>query len=450
VDRAFAAGLLEWDLLDERFAKALDHASRHGIELAFEVAPFPEADHPNAFLIQMRGDDGGELRVIAKSTGGGGVRVTAVQGHPVDISGGLYETVVEAPPGPVREIAGRFGLSLDAGAHGGGDPVALQLSRPQGLEAEERRWIASLPGVRRVWFADPVLLVQRGEPLFASSEQMLQLAADRGLSLGRVALAHEAQLLRISEAEALAEMGRRWDIMTASVRRGLEEGGLAMQILKPVAGRVLAAEEAKRVAVGGLHARAAARAMAVMHVSNSLGIVCAAPTGGSAGVLPGVLVTLAEERGLGDESAVLALFAASAVGLVIAERGTFAAEIAGCQVEIGAAGAMAAAAVVEAAGGDARQASQAAAIALQNTMGSVCDPVLGACEIPCHTRNAVAASSAFVCADLVLGGYHNPIPLDETIDASMAVGRSLPSELRCTALGGIAATPSAQALRSRW
>jgi L-serine dehydratase len=190
--------------------------------------------------------------------------------------------------------------------------------------------------------------------------------------------------------------------------------------------------------------------MAVMHVSNSLGIVCAAPTGGSAGVLPGALVTLAEERGLSDESALLALFAASAVGLVIAKRGTFAAEIAGCQVEIGAAGAMAAAAVVEVAGGDARQASQAAAIALQNTMGLVCDPVLGACEIPCHTRNGVAASSAFVCADLILGGYHNPIPLDETIDASMAVGRSLPSELRCTALGGIAATPSAKALSSRW
>jgi L-serine dehydratase len=110
---------------------------------------------------------------------------------------------------------------------------------------------------------------------------------------------------------------------------------------------------------------------------------------------------------------------------------------------------MAAAAVVEAAGGSAAQACDAAAIALQNTMGSVCDPVQGGCEIPCHTRNAVAASNAFVCADLILGGYLNPIPLDETIDASYAVGRSLPAELRCTARGGIAATPSARALGSR-
>ncbi len=131
------------------------------------------------------------------------------------------------------------------------------------------------------------------------------------------------------------------------------------------------------------------------------------------------------------------------MGAGIAARATFAAETAGCHVEIGAAGAMAAAAVVEVGGGTAIQAAAAAAIALQNTMGSVCDPVGGGCEIPCHTRNAVAAANAFLCADLAVGGYSNLIPLDETIDASFAVGRALPSELRCTALGGIAITPSA-------
>ena len=135
--------------------------------------------------------------------------------------------------------------------------------------------------------------------------------------------------------------------------------------------------------------------------------------------------------------------AAGGVGLLVAERATFAAEVAGCQVEIGAAGAMAAAAVVEAAGGAAGLAADAAAIAFQNTMGSVCDLVQGIVEIPCHTRNAVASSSAFVCADLVLGGYVNPIPLHETIDAVLAVGKMLPRELRCTALGGLAQTPSA-------
>jgi L-serine dehydratase len=222
-----------------------------------------------------------------------------------------------------------------------------------------------------------------------------------------------------------------------------------MKLLKPTAGRIFRAEADGRLAAGGLHARAAARAMAALHVSNSMGIVCAAPTGGSAGVIPGVLVTLEEEKGLAGEKAALALLAAGAVGLVVAARATFAAEVAGCQVEIGAAGAMAATAVVEAAGGSAARAADAAAISLQNTMGSVCDLVQGMCEIPCHTRNAVAASSAFVCADLVLGGYVNPVPLDETIDASFAAGQMLPAELRCTARGGLATTPSALALRRR-
>lgn len=171
--------------------------------------------------------------------------------------------------------------------------------------------------------------------------------------------------------------------------------------------------------------------------------------GGSAGVLPGVLVTLAEERGLSREAIGRALLAAGAVGVIVARRATFAAEAAGCQVEIGAAGAMAAAAVVDAVGGTPAQAADAASISFQNTMGSVCDLVNGMVEIPCHTRNAVAAANAFLCADLILGGYRNPIPLDETIDAVYAVGQMMPAELRCTSKGGLAVTPSARAIKPR-
>jgi len=237
----------------------------------------------------------------------------------------------------------------------------------------------------------------------------------------------------------------RYDVMRASLEAGLRDQEVAMPMTRPSAARILTAYE-RGEGIGGPHTAAAIRAMAVMHTCNSKGVVCAAPTGGSAGVLPGVLVTLEEIRGLDRRLVADALMAASAVGLIVAYRATFAAETAGCQVEIGVAGAMAAAAVVEVLGGSARQAADAAAVALQNTMGSVCDPVGGGCEIPCHTRNAAAAAQAFVVADLVLGGYENPIGLDETIDASYAVGQALPRELRCTALGGIAVTPSALAL----
>ncbi len=276
---------------------------------------------------------------------------------------------------------------------------------------------------------------------------MVQIAEQRQRSLGQAALAYEADLLGLSEAQVMAEMLRRYDIMVRAVQRGLEPDFTGLQLLPACAGSIFRAEAEGRLSVRSLHTRAAARALAVMHVDGAMGVVCAAPTGGSAGVIPGTLVTLAEERGLTREQIGLALFASGAIGLILAQRATFAAEVAGCQVEIGASGAMAAAAVVDAVGGTARQACDAAAISFQNTMGTVCDLLHGTVEIPCHTRNGAAAASAFVNADLVLGGYANLIPLDETIDAVYAVGLAMPSELRCTSKGGLAVTPSAKALK---
>jgi L-serine dehydratase len=398
VDLALAAGLMGWEITDRRFARALELAPRSGLDIRFRVAPLEGADHPNTLHGKIRSTNGREMEITAKSVGGGSVVITAVDGRPVSLDG-RSPAVVEV----------------------GGEARAVP----------------------------PLVHVREGRPLFSSAAAAVALARRRRASLGRVALAHEAGLLGLSEREVTDEIQRRLDIMRASVRQGLAGRRLGMKLLRPTAGKVYRAEADGRLAVGGLHARAAARAMAALHVSNSMGIVCAAPTGGSAGVLPGVMVTLEEEKSLTGEKAALALLAGGAVGLIVAARATFAAEVAGCQVEIGAAGAMAAAAVVDAAGGSAAQAADAAAIALQNTMGSVCDLVQGLCEIPCHTRNAAAASNAFLCADLVLGGYRNPVPLDETIDASFDSGRMLPAELRCTAKGGLAISPSALALRRR-
>jgi L-serine dehydratase len=398
VDLALATALLGWPITDPRFARSLTLAPKLGLKLEFKVAPLVKPEHPNTVAIEAVSKTGRSLRATARSIGGGMIEVIEVDGRPVRLDGKSAAAV---------ETAG---------------------------------------GSRTV---EPIFFVRRGSPLFGSAAEMVRLAKRRRVSLGRIALTYEAKLLGLSEAEVLAEIGRRYDIMRDSVRRGLAGRGLGMKLLKPSAGRIFRAEAAKALPAGGFHTRAAARAMAALHVSNSGGIVCAAPTGGSAGVLPGVLVTLAEDGHLDAEGTALALLAAGAVGLIVARRATFAAEVAGCQVEIGVAGAMAAAAVVEAAGGRAAQAADAAAIALQNTMGSVCDLVQGLCEIPCHTRNAIAASNAFLCADLILGGYDNPVPLDDTIDASYDSGRMLPAELRCTAKGGLAVAPSALALKQK-
>jgi len=327
-----------------------------------------------------------------------------------------------------------------------GREVILSFRKDRPLTQAIRERLESFPGVRKTWTVDPVFRVRRGDPIFLCAAEMVKAASRERSSLGEITLAYEARILGMPEKEVLSEVLKRYSIMRESAARGLGQRGIAMCLLHPSAGRIFRAERSGKIPIGGLHIRAAARAMAVMHVANSMGTVCAAPTGGAAGALPGVVVTLAEEKMVGQRRTALMLLAGSAVGLIVARRATFAAEVAGCQVEIGAAGAMAAAAVVEFAGGNARQTADAAAIAFQNTMGSVCDLVQGMCEIPCHTRNAVAAANAFVCADLILGGYRNPISLDETIDAVYNSGRMLPAELRCTARGGIALAPSALAL----
>jgi L-serine dehydratase len=449
-DLGFATGLLGWPITDERFSRALDLAAAQGLDLAFAVEPIPGADHPNVVVIQMASRQGQTLRLVGKSIGGGAVLLSQLEDWPVHLTGDAHEVLVEAEPD--AEAALRRLLTQDGQAL---EPPLRQVQRGRVLLIVHRAspldpgtvgQVQALSSVHRVWTAPPVFFVQRGEPLFSSAVAMVALAENEGRSLGHTALAYEASLLGLPESAVLAEASRRFDVMQAAVHRGLGEDLPPMQLLRPSARQVYRAEGEGRVAIGGLHTRAAARAMAVMHVNGGCGVVCAAPTAGSAGTLPGVVVTLAEEKGLGREGAALALLAASAVGLIVAQRATFAAEVAGCQVEIGASGAMAAAAVVEATGGTARQATDAAAIAFQNTMGSICDLVQGIVEIPCHTRNAVAASSAFVCADLILGGYANPIPLDETIDAVYSVGKILPRELKVTALGGLALAPSALAL----
>ena len=440
VDLAMTSGIMGWSMLDERYDTACDRAWKNGVTITFEISDLEHTDHPNGMLIEAESRGDRRLRTVAEATGGGGVRIVRIEDWPVDLDGKSNHVLVEID----AEIgADDVVLLSDPNQQVAGSSVLLTARTEESADPNGLSELLQRPGVTRVWTVGPVFFVRQGATLFECAEEMIAAAEDHSCSLGEIALAYEAELLGMSDDEALDEMLLRFGVMEDSVAAGLDDSRSDMLLLKPTASVVFEAEEADKVAIGGVHTRAAARAMAVMHCCNSRGVVCAAPTGGSAGTVPGVVVSLVEELELSPRRTALALFAASAIGLIVARRATFAAELAGCQVEIGVSGAMAAAAVVEAAGGSARQAADAAAISLQNTMGSPCDPVAGACEVPCHTRNAVAASSAFTCADLILGGYINPIPLDETIDASYEVGKALPGELRCTAKGGCAVTPSA-------
>lgn len=172
----------------------------------------------------------------------------------------------------------------------------------------------------------------------------------------------------------------------------------------------------------------------------------AAPTAGSSGVLPGVLLALQEERELANEDMFKGLLHASAIGYLLMRNASVSGAEAGCQAEVGAASAMAAGAVVEIMGGTPEMSLQAASLAISNLLGMVCDPIAGLVESPCQSRNSVGAANALICAEMALSGVTHPIPFDEMAEAMYRVGLSLPFELRETAMGGCAGTPTGCAL----
>ena len=210
-----------------------------------------------------------------------------------------------------------------------------------------------------------------------------------------------------------------------------------------------ASERLAPALLGAVQADATARAMAVLERSASMGVIVAAPTAGSAGVVPGCVLALAAHLGLSDEEIMDALWCAAAIGLNLTTSACVAGAEGGCQAEVGSAAAMAAAALVQMLGGTPEQALDASSLALSNLLGLVCDPVGGLVEVPCQNRNAIGVAAAFSSAQLALSGVHSLVPFDEMAKVMLAVGHALPASLRETAKGGIAQAPSARSACAR-
>lgn len=190
-------------------------------------------------------------------------------------------------------------------------------------------------------------------------------------------------------------------------------------------------------------------AVATNEVNAAMGVICATPTAGSSGTLPGVLFLLEKRLNLTEEQMIRFLFTAGGFGMVIANNAEIAGATGGCQAEVGSASAMGAAAAVEAAGGTAEQSAQALSIAMSNLLGLVCDPIAGLVEVPCVKRNAIGAGNALIAADMALAGCTSVIPADECIDAMKKVGHQMPASLRETGIGGLAGTPTGQAIKTK-
>ena len=281
-------------------------------------------------------------------------------------------------------------------------------------------------------------------------EALLKAAREKNCRLSSLVLEQQAEQMELSTEEVYEKMRENYQVMASCIQPGSTQnlkstsgltGGDAYRMKKVV-------EEGKNL-TGPLMGGALYRALAVSELNAAMGRIVAAPTAGSCGIVPAAVLTMEEQYHLTEEECVMSLFTASAVGMVIANNASLAGAQGGCQAECGSASAMAAAAIVELAGGTPEMIGSAIATALKNILGLVCDPVAGLVEIPCIKRNASGVAGAFVAAELALAGIESAIPADEVIWSMKKIGDVMPAALKETAEGGLAATPTGKRLHKQ-
>lgn len=286
--------------------------------------------------------------------------------------------------------------------------------------------------------------------LARSGEELLKICEEENISLSEYAIRIEMRDKELSREEVYEKMAKNLKVMKEGAAEGREKKVNSLSGLIGGDGyRVQKYLEKGNTLTGDVTVKAMAMALSSSEVNAAMGRIVACPTAGSCGILPAVILSAGEKLAKTDEELIDALFASAAVGMIIGMNATLSGAEGGCQAECGSAAAMGAAAVVEMMGGTPKMSLDAAAIVIKNILGLVCDPVAGLVEIPCAKRNAAGAISALCTADMVMAGVESKIPFDDTVSAMYKVGKSLPSSLRETAMGGVAITKAGLELRKK-
>lgn len=278
---------------------------------------------------------------------------------------------------------------------------------------------------------------------YDSLEELVQTANAQSKKISDIVMEEQAEAMEITVEELYQQMYRSFQVMKASVEEGMNPDLRSSSGLTGGAAAVMKrAVDNKTNHFGHLFGNAMAMALAVSEYNSCMGQIVAAPTAGSCGILPAALISVMQEYDLNEETVVRSLFTASGVGMVIAKKASISGAEGGCQAECGTASAMAACALTEIFGGTPQMVSDSCAIALKNILGLVCDPVAGLVEVPCVKRNAMGTANAFTASELACAGITSTIPADEVILTMKKIGDQMPSALKETAEGGLAATPT--------
>ena len=400
-DMGLFGGFLGWEAYDERLPESEKYLMTAGINVTISICDI-KADHPNTYKIRLKNDK--ETRnLTAISTGGGMIEVIQIDGIAVSMAGDYFETLIYCT-----------------------DPELI------------------IPFLKASIACDDIVF-HKGILSFIEIKSQAVLDA---VILDELKVDYEAARGNISSEEVFEKMRKIIHIMGNAIDLGLKGTHYHDRILGSQSLQFKEKFAANQLVGGDANNRIIMYVSAMMEVKSSMGVIVAAPTAGSCGALPGALFGTAHSLDLHENEIIKAMLVAGLIGVFIAAHATFAAEVGGCMAETGSGGGMAAAAIVGMKGGTLKQSIAAASLALQNSLGIICDPIGNRVEAPCLGRNVMAATNAISCANMALSDYQQLIPLDEVIETMKAVGDQIHHTLRCTNLGGLSITKAAKRIEA--
>ncbi len=448
-DMGLFGGFLGWEADDERLPESDRYLAEAGIRVEISIRDIG-ADHPNTYKITLSNEREAR-RLTAISTGGGMIEVISIEGAAVSMAGDYFETLIGCSN--PEQIARYLEASVvfDSLEIHKGETSFIEIKAPSFPEEVICRELLAMENVLFIKKLKPVLPVMARRDLavpFISCDEMLAYNYGKNKALWELAVDYEMARGNIAAAEVFEKMRAIVHIMGNAIQQGLKGtvyqdrilGSQSLQFREKMNAGCLVEGDAGNLMI--------LYVSAIMEVKSSMGVIVAAPTAGSCGALPGALFGVAHSLQLPEDELVKAMLAAGLIGVFIAAHATFAAEVGGCMAETGSGGGMAAAAIVQMKGGTLEQSIAASSLALQNSLGIICDPIGNRVEAPCLGRNVMAAGNAISCANMALSDYQHLIPLDEVIVTMKAVGDQIHHTLRCTNLGGLSVTNAAKKIEA--
>ncbi|MFI3208977.1 MAG: L-serine ammonia-lyase, iron-sulfur-dependent, subunit alpha [Eubacteriales bacterium] len=450
-DSGLVCGMLGYDLTDERVLDVFNNPKTDFLDIEFIIGDYGQ-EHPNYMNIEVECSNGRCFSTEAISTGGGMIEILSYNKNPLSMLGDYYEMFLTmdkksatAELTVIKDIVAKWEASYhveEVVVHSSQEVDVIVVKSLREFPTEIVEELENVAGVTHHFLVDPVLLTlanKDGKVPFTCASELLEYAKDNDKEMWEMGLLYESIRSGRTEEEIFAQMDYILKIMQGSVEQGLSGTQYRDRILGEQA--KLIKKNKKKLIKDQLITGVIESITSIMEVKSSLGVIVAAPTAGSCGCLPGTVIGLGKYLEATQEEMIQGMLAAGLVGVFFAQNATFAAEVAGCQVECGAGSGMAAAAVAQMLGGDVRECVDASSVALQNITGLVCDPVGNRVEVPCLGKNVMGGVNAIASANMILAGYDKVIPLDETIAAILDIGKKLPLELRCT-YGGLGKTPT--------